>query len=407
MSKSFQSSQRLRSLPPYLFQRINTLKAKAISEGKDVIDLGMGNPDLPTAPHIVKRLVETVEKIPATHRYPQAIGSLAFREAACAWYQKRFGVRLDPEKECVSLVGSKEGIAHLSMAALDPGDTALVCQPCYPVHFNGVYLAGGLVSPVALEAKNGYLPDLGKIPEKVARRAKLFFLNYPNNPTASVVPDKKFLEEVARWAKRYGVIAVYDNAYSEITFDGYWAPSFLEVEGAKGVGVEFHSCSKTYNMAGWRVGFAVGNAKVISALEKFKSFLDYGVFTAIQHAAIEALSGPQDCVWQTVKIYQKRRDLMVDGLGAMGWKAPAPKATMYLWAPLPERFRKAGSVKFCEDLLHKTGVALSPGSGFGKEGEGSVRFALVASEERLREALSRIGQFLGAPKRLAKMPAIA
>jgi aspartate/methionine/tyrosine aminotransferase len=354
----------------------------------------MGNPDLPTPPHIVDRLCETVHDHPRTHRYPQAKGMPKFRTAVAEWFQQRFNVYLNPEKEVLALIGSKEGIAHLCMAYLNPGDIALVGNPGYPVHFNGVYLVGAKVHYVPLQPENNYLPDLNAIPPEIAQKAKLLFLNYPNNPTTAIVENLEFFEKVVWFAKKYDILVVHDNAYSEITFDDYRAPSFLQVPGAKDIGVEFFSFSKTYNMAGWRVGFAVGSEKFIYPLEKLKSFLDYGIPTFVQLAAIWALKSSQDCVRQTVEVYQKRRDFMVQGLQKIGWSVPKPKATMYLWAELPEPFKKEGSLAFSERLLKETGVAVAPGVGFGPYGEGFIRMALVTHDNRFHDVLLRLKKFL-------------
>lgn len=387
-------SKKLQNLPPYFLSRINQLKLEAHRKNLDVIDLGMGNPDLPTPPHIVERLCETVKEHPRTHRYPQAKGMPKFRNAIAEWFEGRFGVKLNPEKEVLGLIGSKEGIAHLCMAYLNPGEIALVGNPGYPVHFNGVYLAGGKVHFVPLKKENNYLPDLQSIPEKIAQKAKLLILNYPNNPTTAVVEDLKFFEEVVQFAKKYEILVIHDNAYSEITFDGYAAPSFLQVPGAKEVGLEFFSFSKTYNMAGWRVGFAVGGDQWVAPLEKLKSFLDYGVPTFIQLAACWALKSSQECVQKTITQYQKRRDFMVQGLSKIGWDVPVPKATMYLWAELPEHLRKEGSLAFAERLIKETGIAVAPGIGFGPYGEGFVRMALVTHDKRFHDVLLRLKKFL-------------
>jgi LL-diaminopimelate aminotransferase len=391
-------SDRLNRLPPYLFTRISQLKKEAFQKKLDVIDLGMGNPDQPTPDVVVDRLVDTVQYHPSTHRYPQAKGMPKFRKAISTWMSRRFGVELNPETEVCSLIGSKEGIAHLAMAVLNPGETVLVGEPSYPAHFNGVILAGGEVHPIPLRPENNYLPELEKIPEAVARKSKLLFLNYPNNPTAAVVPDKAVFKDWVAFAKKYDIIVCHDNPYCELTFDGYEAPSFLQVEGAREVGIESHSFSKTYNMAGWRMGWMCGNARVISAVEKFKSFLDYGVPTFLQLSAVAALESWPDSIKPIVEIYRKRRDQMVDGMAKMGWNVPRPKATMYLWAPLPEPFKAAGSLAFAERLLLETGVVVAPGLGFGESGEGFVRLALVTHDNRFHDALLRFKKLLAAPK---------
>ncbi|HOW28412.1 MAG TPA: LL-diaminopimelate aminotransferase [Elusimicrobiota bacterium] len=388
-------SQKLEQLPPYLFTRIKVLIGEAYKKNLDVIDLTMGNPDQPTPPHIVDRLVDTIQNHPRTHRYPQAKGMPRFRRAVSDHMKRRFGVSVDPESEVLTLVGSKEGIAHLASAYMDPGDVALVPVPAYPVHFNGVILAGGKVCPLPLTPENGFLPDYGKIPAKDLRKAKLLFLGYPNNPTTTVIEDEAFFKETIRFAKKHNLLVVYDNAYSEITFDGYRAPSFLEVPGARDVALEFHSFSKTYNMAGWRIGWACGKRELVAPLEKFKAFVDYGVPTFMQLAAVRALEGPQDCVRETVAVYQRRRDYFVDGLNKIGWNVAKPKATMYVWAPLPESVRAKGSMAFAEELLRETGVAVSPGVGFGQEGEGYVRFALVTHDQRFYDVLLRLRKFIG------------
>ncbi|PIU51174.1 LL-diaminopimelate aminotransferase [Candidatus Desantisbacteria bacterium CG07_land_8_20_14_0_80_39_15] len=387
-------SEKLKNLPPYIFARIKKLKDEVRLCGTDVIDLDMGNPDKPTPSHIVERLCDTVRNHPDTHRYPQAKGMPKLRKVISEWYKERFNVDLDPDKQVLVLVGSKEGICHLAMAYLNPGDIALVPDPTYPVHFNGVYLAGGEVYSMPLLEKNNYIPKIGAIPDEVSKKAKILFICYPHNPTTAVVEDTNFFSEVVEFAKKYNLIVVHDFAYSEIVFDGYDAPSFLQTPGAIDVGVEFHSFSKTYNMAGWRIGFVVGNSSIISNLEKFKSFVDYGVSTAIQLCGVSALTGPQDCVDEIRQVYQKRRNIMVEGMAKLGWEIKKPKATMYLWAPLPQKYRHMSSMQFCEFLLRETGIAISPGSGFGKYGEGYLRIALVTHNNRFHDALLRFKKIL-------------
>ncbi len=384
-------SKILDSLPPYLFSRISELKLQAYAKKLDVIDLGMGNPDMPTPKHIVERLCDTIVNHPRTHRYPQAKGIPRFRKAAAQWMKKRFEVDFNPDSDVLALIGSKEGIAHLCMTYLEPQEYVLVCDPAYPVHFNGVVLARGKIYSMPLLEKNDYIPDLGEIPKNILEKSKMIFLNYPNNPTAAIA-DKKFLEEAVKFAKKNNIILVYDNAYSEITFDGYVAPSIFEISGAKDIAMEFHSFSKTFNMAGWRVGWVCGDSELIKPLEKFKSFLDYGVPTFIQLAASCALESSQECIKKQCDIYASRRDKMVDGLRKIGWELRKPLATMYLWAKLPEKFRMMGSLKFCEELLKSTGVALSPGVGFGDHGEGYVRISLVTHDNRFHDALIRINK---------------
>lgn len=387
-------SNKLKRLPSYLFTRLNQLKAEAYAKKLDVIDLGMGNPDLPTPAPIVDRLIDTVKNHPGTHRYPQAKGMPKYRGAIVQWMEKRFGVRLDPESEVLGLIGSKEGIANLCATYLDEGDTALVSEPTYPAHISGVILAGGKVHAMPLLAENKFLPDLTKVPESVARAAKLLFISYPNNPTGAVVEDPAFFKDVVAFAKKHDILVVHDNAYSEITFDGYQAPSFLQTPGAKDVGLEFYTFSKTYAMAGWRLGFAVGNAALLKPLTTFKSFVDFGAPTFIQLAGVMALTGPQDSVREIVQTYERRRNKLVEGLNKIGWVVEKPKGTMYVWARLPEPYKKEGSVSFTERLLLETGIALTPGTFFGPSGEGYVRFSLVTHDNRFHDLLLRLNKFL-------------
>lgn len=387
--------EKLANLPPYIFGRIKVLAQEAAANKLDVIDLSMGNPDLPTPAPIVERLIDSVKNHPASHRYPQAKGMPKFRKAVTDWMKKRFDVSLDPDKEVLSIIGSKEGIAHLCNAYLKPGDTVLVPNPCYPVHYYGVVLAEGVPHLMPINEKNNYLPELEKIPEKVARSAKIMFLNYPNNPTAATCDDPNYLKECIRFAKKYDILICYDNAYSEIAFDGYEPPSFFQIPGARDVGLEFHSFSKSYNMAGWRLGWACGDDKLIAPLIKFKSYIDYGAPTFIQLAGVKALELWPDSVRELSSVYQRRRDYLYEGLTSLGWKLNKPKATMYLWCEIPEPYKKLGSLKFCEELIRKTGVALSPGIGFGEEGEGHVRISLVTRESRMYDLLVRLKKFQG------------
>lgn len=390
-------SQKLDQLPPYIFTRIKALAAEAHAQRLDVIDLGMGNPDLPTPPHVVDRLIDSVKNHPRTHRYPQAKGMLRYRKAVTGYMKSRFGVDLNPEENVLALIGSKEGIAHLCQAYMDPGDIALVPVPSYPVHSNGVILAGGQIHYMPLKAENKFLPDYSRIPADVLKKAKLMFLNYPNNPTAAVVEDPAFYAETVAFAQKHGILVAYDNPYCEITFDGYVAPSFLSVPGASEVALEFHSFSKTYNMAGWRIGWACGKKSLLAPLEKYKAFVDYGVPSFMQLAAAAALEGPQDCVKQVVDTYRRRRDYFVGELNKMGWPVPLPKATMYVWAPLPEAWKARGSLAFAEALIKDTGVVVTPGVGFGPEAEGYVRMALVTHDDRFYDAILRIKKFLRKP----------
>ena len=387
-------SKRLAGLPPYLFVRLHALKLQAEAAGLSVIDLGQGSPDLPSPPHVVAALKTAIDE-PWTHRYPQTQGLPSLRRAIAGWYRRRFSVTLDPETEVLPLVGSKEGIAHLLMALLEPGQGVLVPNPCYPVHYNGVVLAGGKPHLMPLEESRGFLPDLAKVPAAAAKAAKVLLLNYPYTPTGSVLPDNRLLEEALAFSSRHGCLVAYDNAYSELTFDGYRAPSILQLPGASESAVEFHSLSKTYSMAGWRIGFVVGNAEAIANLGKFKGFLDYGVPAFIQQAAIAALEGPQEVVPLACQTYRRRRDALLKALAAIGWELPVPKGTMYLWGRLPKAAAKAGSLAFAERLILEQGVVVSPGVGFGPHGEGYVRISLIAPESKLEEAARRIGRFLG------------
>ncbi len=382
---SFSFSQRLKQIPPYLFAEIDRLKNEMIRRGVDVIDLGVGDPDLPTPPHIVERLKEAAED-PENHRYPSYNGLFSFRRAVSDWYKRRFGVDLDPEREVIALIGSKEGIAHLPLAFVDPGDVVLVPNPAYPVYHIGTIFAGGRPYYMPLLEENGFLPNLEKIPEDIARRTKLIFVNYPNNPTAAVA-DLDFFERLKRFAKKYNIIVCHDAAYTELSYDGYRPPSFLEVKGSKEIAIEFHSLSKTYNMTGWRIGFAVGNADVIKALKEVKSNIDSGVFQAVQWAAIAALEGSEDAVEKNRRIFQERRDILIDGLRKIGLRVQRAKATFYLWARVPSGYSSASFSRF---LLERAGIVTTPGSGFGDAGEGYIRIALTVPKERIIEAVKRL-----------------
>ncbi|MBE3572548.1 MAG: LL-diaminopimelate aminotransferase [Moorella humiferrea] len=385
-----QEARRIRELPPYLFARIEKKIAEARERGVDIISLGIGDPDMPTPGHVIEKLVEQAHN-PENHRYPTSEGMLAFRQAVAEWYKNLYNVELDPRREVVTLIGSKEGIAHISFCYVDPGDVNLVPDPGYPVYHIGTLLAGGESYFMPLKAANGFLPDLREIPSDVARRAKLMFLNYPNNPTGAVA-DLKFFQEVVEFAKNYDLIVCHDAAYSEITYDGYRAPSFLQTPGAKEVGIEFNSVSKPYNMTGWRLGWACGRADVVEALGRLKSNIDSGVFQAVQYAGIAALTGPQDNLDEVRRIYQERRDIIVDGLNSLGWRLEKPKATFYVWAPVPKGYTSAS---FAEMVLEKAGVIITPGNGYGNHGEGYFRIALTISKERMQEAIERLKAVLG------------
>jgi len=381
-----EKAERLKSLPPYLFKELDRRKEEVRRQGKDVIDLGVGDPDLPTPPHIIDALGRAASD-PANHRYPSYTGMGAFNAAAAKWYGERFGVDLDPKREVVTLIGSKEGIAHIPLAFIDPGDLALVPNPGYPVYNVGVRFAGGRSHFMPLTRENRFLPDLKAVPTEAARQAKLLFINYPNNPTAAVA-TREFFEEVVDFARTHQIIICHDAAYTEMAFDGHRPLSFLEVPGAKEVGIEFHSLSKTYAMTGWRIGFAVGRAEVVEALGQVKSNIDSGAFQAVQWAGITALEGDQACVAAMNAEYQARRDILVEGLLKLGLSVQKPKATFYVWIRVPQG---TSSAAFAERLLTEPGVVATPGNGFGDAGEGYVRMALTVSRERMREAVDRLG----------------
>ncbi|MCD6169563.1 MAG: aminotransferase class I/II-fold pyridoxal phosphate-dependent enzyme [Candidatus Latescibacteria bacterium] len=385
-------SKRLDRLPPYLFGMLNELKLRLRQQGEDVIDLAMGNPDSPPAPHIVEKLRQ-VALDPKAHRYSASKGIRNLRKAICRHYQRRYGVELDWETEAIGVIGSKEGLAHLSLALLDEGDTALVPNPTYPIHIYSVVIAGGNVISIPLCQEENFVPQMDQISRKLWPKPKVMILNFPHNPTTAVV-DLSFLEQIVEFARQEEILVVHDFAYSDIVFDDYKAPSIMQVKGAKQVAVEFFTMSKAYSMAGWRVGFCVGNSHIIEALAKIKGYYDYGMFTPVQVAAIAALDGPQDCVKETVQRYQRRRDVLVEGLNRIGWPLSKPKATMFVWAPIPDKYRQMGSMKFATKLLEDAKVAVTPGIGFGDRGEGYVRMALVENEHRIRQAIRNIKRCL-------------
>jgi LL-diaminopimelate aminotransferase len=380
------TADRLQKIPPYLFVAIDEKKKAALAKGADIISLGVGDPDLPTPAHIIAAGQKGLAD-PANHQYPFGAGLLPFRKAVAAWYKSRFRVELDPATEIHSLLGSKDGLTHLPLAYLNPGDTAIIPEPAYPAYNASVILAGGVSHFVPLLEQNDFLPDLGAIPRDVLKKAKLFYVNYPGNPVSAVAP-RAFYEKIVALALEHGFIVVHDAAYSEMYFEGP-PMSFLEVPGAKEVGVEFHSCSKTYNMTGWRVAWVCGNAEVVKGLGRLKDNYDSGVFQAVQEAAVAALAGPQDCVAEMRRIYKERRDLFVPGLRKLGWKVFNPPATFYVWARVPEGLTSA---KTAERLLEEAHIVSTPGNGFGPSGEGYVRFALTVPVKRLQEALDRIGR---------------
>ncbi|MHB1651120.1 MAG: LL-diaminopimelate aminotransferase [Desulfitobacteriaceae bacterium] len=386
-----EEAQRIQALPPYLFARIDDKIAAAKAQGVDVISLGIGDPDLPTPDHIVERLIKAARN-PENHRYPSYVGMLEFRQAVADWYKAHSPkIELDPKKEVMALIGSKEGIAHIALCYLNPGDIALIPDPGYPVYAVGAMLAGGVPYAMPLKEENNFLPDFAEIPEDIARKAKIMFLNYPNNPTAAVADEAFYIKAIA-FAKKYDIVLCHDAAYSEIGFDGYRAPSFLEIPGAKEVGIEFHSMSKTFNMTGWRIGWAVGNAAVIDALGRVKSNIDSGVFQAVQEAAIEGLLGSQKVVEDVIKVYQERRDIIIDALNSMGWNLQRTQAAVYIWARVPKGYTSAS---FAEMVLDKAGVVVTPGNGYGEYGEGYFRITLTIDTERLKEALQRMRDALG------------
>jgi LL-diaminopimelate aminotransferase len=387
-------SNRLSKLPPYLFVQIDRAKRKAKQRRKDVIDFGVGDPDQPTPAHIIKAL-HRAAKDPANHRYALDQGMPALRRAIADWYKRRFKVVLNPDKEILPLIGSKEGIAHLPLAILNRGDYSLIPDPCYPPYRGGTIIAGGRVFTLPLLERNNFLPDFRRIPSNILRKSKLLYINYPNNPTAAVA-EREFYREVVRFARQNNIIVISDLAYSEICFDDFNAPSFLEIEGARSVGMEFHSLSKTYNMTGWRIGWVCGNMNLVNSLAKIKSNIDSGIFSAIQIAGIVALRSSQSCVNKIRQAYRERRNILVEGLNSLDWQIVKPKATFYVWARVPNcscgQDRKIDSIAFARNLLNRTGIVVTPGVGFGKCGEGYVRFALTVGKERIKEAIQRLKQ---------------
>ena len=380
-------ADRVRALPQYVFARLDELKAKAREQGIDLIDLGMGNPD-GAAPQPVIDAAIAALKNPANHGYPPFEGTASFRRAITNWYHRRYGVNLDPDSEALPLLGSKEGLGHLAIAYINPGDVVLVPSPSYPVHFRGPAIAGGDIYSLTLKPENDWLIDLSTIPDAVAEKAKILYFNYPSNPTAATAP-REFFEEIVAFARKYEILLVHDLCYAELAFDGYQPTSLLEIPGAKDIGVEFHTMSKTYNMAGWRVGFVVGNSQIIQGLRTLKTNLDYGIFAALQTAAETALQLPDEYLHQVQERYLRRRDFLIQGLAELGWNIPKTKATMYLWIPCPSGM---GSTDFALSVLQQTGVVVTPGNAFGAGGEGYVRISLILECDRLAEALRRFKQ---------------
>jgi len=381
----FAFTKRLQELPPYLFLEIDKAKRKARQEGRDIIDLGIGDPDLPTPQFIIEALSKAAID-PANHRYALDQGMPSLRQAISKWYQRRFAIQLDPDTEILPLIGSKEGIAHFPLAFINPGDYALVPDPCYPPYKGGTIFAGGKVCLMPLLAKNGFLPDLNNIPANKLKKAKVLYLNYPNNPTGATC-SLEFYRQAVEFCRQNNLILLSDVAYSEIAYFGYKTPSVFEVEGAKELAIEFHSLSKTYNMTGWRVGWACGNKSLVAGLAKVKSNLDSGIFSAIQVAATAALEAGDSHIQKMCAIYQERRDCLVDGLNSLGWKVSKPQATFYIWVKIP-RARK--SIEFASEILEKANLVVTPGVGFGKCGEGYIRFSLTVKVERIKEALERL-----------------
>ena len=380
---------RIKRLPPYVFNIVNELKAAARARGEDIIDFGMGNPDRPTPPHIVDKLCEAAHRND-THRYSMSRGIPRLRKAICDWYQRKYDVTLDPETQAIVTIGSKEGLAHLALATVGPGDAVLVPNPAYPIHPYGIVIAGADIRHVPLTGgEQTFFEELEKAIKDSWPKPKMLILNFPGNPTTQCV-ELDFFERVVAIAREHEIWVVHDLAYADLVFDGYKAPSILQVPGAEEIAVEFYSLSKSYNMPGWRVGFMCGNKTLVAALTRIKSYLDYGMFTPIQVAAIAALEGPQDCVDEIVATYKSRRDVLCDGLNSIGWQVEKPKATMFVWAPIPEPYREMGSLEFTKKLLAEAKVAVSPGIGFGEYGDSFVRFGLIENEHRTRQAVRGI-----------------
>ncbi|MDA8240319.1 MAG: alanine transaminase [Nitrospiraceae bacterium] len=384
---------RIKRLPPYVFAIVNNLKMEARRQGDDIIDLGMGNPDGATPKHIVEKLVEAARK-PKNHRYSASKGITQLRMAICEWYKRRYEVDLDPESETVVTIGSKEGLSHLVLATVGPGDVVLTPTPAYPIHPYSVIIAGGEVRTVPIGPGINYFEEMEKAFKTTWPRPKMLIINFPHNPTTQVVDGLDFFRKIVDFAKEHKVIVLHDLAYADLVYDDYKAPSFLQVPGAKDVGVEFFSLTKSYSMAGWRVGFCCGSKEIVGALVKIKSYLDYGMFQPIQIASIVALRGQQECVEDIRGVYERRRNVLVKGLKQAGWPIEPPRATMFAWAEIPDPFKKMGSLEFCKLLIKKGGVAVSPGIGFGEGGDNFVRFALVENEHRIRQATAGIKRVL-------------
>jgi alanine-synthesizing transaminase len=386
-----QEFRRMKRLPPYVFAVVNELKMEARRRGEDIIDLGMGNPDLPTPPHIVEKLNEAAAKA-TNHRYSASKGITKLRLAICDWYKRRYDVDLDPDSEAVATIGAKEGLSHLVLATVSPGDVVLVPSPTYPIHPYSVVIAGGDLRSVPLLPGRDFFEDLLSAYRQTWPQPKMMIISFPHNPTNMVV-DLEFMTKIVEFCRQREIWLVHDFAYADLTFDGYKAPSILQVPGAKDIAVELFSMSKSYSMAGWRLGYTVGNPELINALTRIKSYLDYGVFQPIQIAGIIALNGDQECVKEIVDVYRKRRDTLVTGLNRLGWEVDTPLATMFLWAKIPDRWLKMGSVEFSKLLINEAKVAVSPGLGFGEYGDEYVRFALVENEHRINQAVRGLRRF--------------
>ena len=385
MNEALIKFSRMRRLPPYVFAQVNELKMNLRREGRDIVDLGMGNPDLPTPQHIVDKLLEASQK-PQNHRYSASRGITKLREAIAGWYGRRYDVDIDPETEAVVTIGAKEGLSHLILALISPGDVVFAPNPTYPIHPYSVIIAGGDLRSIPIERNRDFFEDLQTAFKQTWPQPKMLIISFPHNPTTEVV-DLDFFQKICDFAREHEIIVVHDLAYADLVFDGEMAPSFLQVEGAKDIGVEFFSLSKSYSMPGWRVGFCVGNVEIISALTRIKSYLDYGIFQPIQIASIIALNSDQSCVKEIVNTYRSRRDVLVDGLNRVGWPTDMPKGTMFVWSKIPEQYIDMGSVEFAKFLIREAEVAVAPGRGFGEYGDDYVRFALVENEERTRQAI--------------------
>ncbi|MBW1673243.1 MAG: aminotransferase class I/II-fold pyridoxal phosphate-dependent enzyme [Deltaproteobacteria bacterium] len=383
---------RIDRLPPYVFAAVDELKMEARQKKEDIIDLGMGNPDLPTPEHIVKKMVEAVQKA-KNHRYSASRGITKLRHAISDWYKVRFGVEIDPEEEAIVTIGAKEGIAHLVLATICPGDVVFAPNPTYPIHPYSVIIAGGDLRGIPIGSDRDFFEDLLTATKQTWPRPKMLIISYPHNPTTNIV-DREFFEKIVEFCTEHEIMVIHDFAYADLVFDGYKPPSFLQIPGAKEVGVEFYSLTKSFSMPGWRVGFCIGNSKMIAALRRIKSYLDYGIFQPIQISSIIALKGQYDCVSEMAKVYQQRRNTLINGLERIGWKIEKPKATMFVWAKIPDSLTKMGSLEFSKLLIREAKVAVSPGIGFGQYGEGYIRFALVENNHRINQAIRGIKKIL-------------